>query len=129
MKRAFLLLLFAFSTSAFAQEQLTGPEIETALSGNTTIATGTTGTPWRQFFAGDGTTRYYSGSQPASLGEWRVQGDEYCSLWPPARTWDCYTVLRSDQIIIWLRDGAEPDSSILYDGDQTLGALPPGHPK
>ncbi|MEO0497547.1 MAG: hypothetical protein AAF141_09285 [Pseudomonadota bacterium] len=125
----FSIALLALSTTAFAQEPLNGDAISRAISGNTAIATGARGTPWRQFFAADGSTRYYSGSRPASLGEWRIQGDQYCSLWPPSEKWDCYDVVQKDNMIVWRRDGAEPDVSIVYEGDRTLGPLPDGHPK
>lgn len=124
-----LILLLVLSSSAMAQERLDGAAISATISGNTAIATETSGTPWRQYFAPDGTTRYYSGSRPASLGEWRVENDQYCSLWPPAKSWDCYDVVQSGNSVVWQRDGALPDVSIIYDGDQTLGPLPDGHPK
>ena len=27
-----------------------------------------------------------------SWGSWRVEGDWYCSQWPPRSDWDCYVV-------------------------------------
>jgi hypothetical protein len=41
----------------------------------------------RQDFFADGRTLY--GQQ---WGKWGVQGDRYCSLWPPVDRWDCYDV-------------------------------------
>ncbi|MEM1365635.1 MAG: hypothetical protein AAGH82_07770 [Pseudomonadota bacterium] len=127
MMRALPALLFAVCSPAFAGDRLSGPQIAEALSGNTAIATGGVGTPWRQHFAADGTTRYYSGSRPASLGAWRIEGDQYCSLWPPAKNWDCYTVLSEGEEILWHRGGAIPDRSIIYQGDRTVGPLPKRH--
>jgi hypothetical protein len=44
-----------------------------------------------QHFYASGRTLYTFGEP--SWGEWRVDAEHYCSLWPPAREWDCYTVL------------------------------------
>lgn len=43
-----------------------------------------------QNFEAGGVTVYFA-DEPSS-GEWRVDGDMYCSLWPPAAEWDCYLV-------------------------------------
>lgn len=43
-----------------------------------------------QTFYASGRTLYDAG-QP-SWGYWRVQGDLYCSQWPPSGQWDCYAV-------------------------------------
>lgn len=44
----------------------------------------------RQIFYASGKTLYEFG-QP-SWGNWRVEGNRYCSQWPPGETWDCYDV-------------------------------------
>lgn len=46
-----------------------------------------------QQFNADGSTDYDSGS--VSHGRWRVEGDLYCSVWPPSDRWACYGVERS----------------------------------
>ena len=43
-----------------------------------------------QGFAADGATAYDAGE--ISYGHWRVQGDQYCSNWPPSDRWDCFAV-------------------------------------
>lgn len=43
-----------------------------------------------QHFYASGRTRYTSSED--SWGYWRVEGDMYCSQWPPADGWACYTV-------------------------------------
>lgn len=60
-----------------------------ALSGNVVIyANGAT-----QSFAPSGDTSYDSGHlQP---GRWRIDGDQYCSVWPPSDLWACYGLERS----------------------------------
>lgn len=46
-----------------------------------------------QVFRESGATTYSVGSG-LSEGRWRVEGDEYCSNWPPAATWSCYALER-----------------------------------
>ncbi|HQY43979.1 MAG TPA: hypothetical protein PK450_07340 [Paracoccaceae bacterium] len=46
-----------------------------------------------QQFNADGGTVYDAGRP--SQGRWRVEGEEYCSLWPPSDRWSCYGVERS----------------------------------
>ncbi len=46
-----------------------------------------------QGFGADGSTDYQAGSP--SHGSWRVEGDRYCSVWPPSDHWACYGVERS----------------------------------
>jgi hypothetical protein len=71
--------------AAMAQDwtALQGDAIRTALEARVlTYADGT-----RQDFLADGRTLY--GDQ---WGKWGVQGDRYCSVWPPVDRWDCYDV-------------------------------------
>jgi hypothetical protein len=63
---------------------LTGPEITAALTAR--ILQYEDGT--RQDFMADGRTLFGEGS----WGFWRVEGDEYCSVWPPSDRWACYAV-------------------------------------
>ena len=46
-----------------------------------------------QVFRESGATTYRAGSG-LSEGRWRVEGDEYCSNWPPAASWSCYALER-----------------------------------
>lgn len=49
-----------------------------------------------QFFAVDGGTTYGpSTGQQNSAGRWRVEGDRYCSVWPPSDHWACYDMVLS----------------------------------
>lgn len=48
---------------------------------------------YTQDFYASGKTLYDSG-QP-SWGNWRGQGDQYCSEWPPQGGWDCYDLFLS----------------------------------
>lgn len=49
-----------------------------------------------QFFAADGATTYGpSVGDQNSAGRWRVEGDRYCSVWPPSDRWACYGMAQS----------------------------------
>ncbi len=70
-----------------AQEwgRLSGPEITRALTARVLgYDDGTT-----QDFLADGRTLAAGG-----WGRWRVEGDRYCSAWPPSDVWACYLVER-----------------------------------
>jgi hypothetical protein len=67
---------------------LTGPEITAALTARTL---GYEGGGTQTFFA-DGRTLYDGGGP--EWGRWRVEGDRYCSVWPPSDRWTCYGVER-----------------------------------
>lgn len=63
---------------------LSGTEIEAALDDVTVVYEGGA----VQTFYASGRTLYNAGRD--SWGSWRVQGDQYCSEWPPNAGWDCY---------------------------------------
>lgn len=44
---------------------------------------------WQDFRA-TGRTLYNAGRD--SWGYWRVQGGQYCSMWPPSDLWACYEI-------------------------------------
>ncbi|PTX56504.1 hypothetical protein C8N43_1163 [Litoreibacter ponti] len=46
----------------------------------------------RQHFYASGRTSYDSGR--TEWGYWRVEGNRYCSQWPPSDTWACFGVAR-----------------------------------
>ncbi len=74
---------------AYAQEwsKLTGAQIEEALDDTKLRYTLS-----EQVFYASGRTLYDNGRP--SWGYWRVQGDQYCSQWPPADGWACYDMDR-----------------------------------
>lgn len=63
--------------------QLNGVQIEAALDGRSLQYEAAT-----QVFYKSGKTLYDAGHP--SWGAWRIQGDRYCSEWPPNAGWDCY---------------------------------------
>ena len=86
VKIAALLAFVACPAAAEDWIALTGPEIVQALTARVL------GYPDRtlQDFKAGGQTIAGTGE-----GRWRVQGDLYCSVWPPSERWDCYDVARS----------------------------------
>jgi hypothetical protein len=69
-------------------QRLEGTKIAQALAGRSLIYEG----GQVQSFQADGTTRYDD-----EVGKWRVQGDQYCSTWPPRDSWTCYALEQSGQ--------------------------------
>ncbi|WP_298257068.1 hypothetical protein [uncultured Litoreibacter sp.] len=67
---------------------LTGAQAEMALSDRGLIYEGAT-----QHFYPSGRTLYTSGHE--TWGTWRIEGDAYCSQWPPAAGWACYKIERN----------------------------------
>ncbi len=86
--RKSLIVMLLMSQPAFAQDwaALIGDDIKTALTARVLRYDGGE----TQQFNADGTTLYES--PEVSHGQWRVQGDEYCSQWPPSDRWSCYGV-------------------------------------
>ena len=79
-------LLFTASPVA-AQEwsPLDGAGVRAALIGEKLVYE----TAW-QTFSESGKTLYNAGRD--SWGNWRIQGDQYCSQWAPNAAWACYDV-------------------------------------
>lgn len=66
---------------------MSGAEIQGALAGRVLDYASA-----HQDFRASGRTRYVAGRE--SWGYWRVEGDSYCSQWPPSDLWACYTMTR-----------------------------------
>ena len=70
-------------------QALKGAQIRAALAGRQLdYASGSV-----QDFRASGRTLYSAGAD--SWGYWRVQGDQYCSMWPPSDLWACYDLLQA----------------------------------
>lgn len=87
MIRMALALLIATPAAAEDWRALPGAEIAQALTARSLVYEGGA----TQDFRADGRTLYEAGGAP-SWGTWRVEGDRYCSQWPPRDAWDCYAV-------------------------------------
>lgn len=77
--------------------QLSAPEIEALLAGNTISGTWS-GTSYRQYFGTDGTTLYSPDGGNADEGEWRVnpETNDYESWWR-STGWTPYALVRTDE--------------------------------
>jgi hypothetical protein len=91
MRGLVLALVLASPSMVLAEDwqALTGAEISTAL---TARVLGYDGGEMQNFFA-DGRTLYeVKGGE--SWGKWKVEGDQFCSVWPPSDHWACYDLQR-----------------------------------
>ncbi|WP_298971378.1 hypothetical protein [uncultured Roseobacter sp.] len=57
---------------------------------------------WQDFRV-SGRTLYNAGAD--SWGYWRVEGDQYCSQWPPSDLWACYGMARSGDRLRFIGQG------------------------
>jgi len=90
--------LSGVSASAEGFEPLDGAGIEAALDDVTLIYDGGA----VQTFYASGRTLYNAGQD--SWGAWRVQGDQYCSEWPPNAGWDCYDMDTDGTVLRFISD-------------------------
>ena len=73
-----------------AATAIRGAEITVLLS-DVTLTGSKNGKVIQQIFQKGGLTLYLeNGAQ--SVGTWKVEGDKYCSQWPPNESWSCYEV-------------------------------------
>ena len=92
-------LLCANGAVADEWKPLNGAEITTALTARVLQYKDNA----QQDFFADGRTLYQT--RDVSWGRWRVDYDQYCSIWPPAGTWACYTVsISSDEMSVRFTD-------------------------
>ena len=103
------LFLTSLQAAVAAERTLTGPEIAPFLQGIVSM-----GENSRQTFSHDGTTSYSENGR-YSAGRWQVQGDKYCSQWPPNTAWACYNVTIDEEAgtIIW-QDGSDNPETGTY---------------
>jgi hypothetical protein len=94
-----------------AERQLKGDEIAALLS-DRTVTGGSGNEAWEQTFQKSGETIYRMAGN-ASAGSWKVQGDEYCSQWPPQETWSCYTVTAEENRITFISHSGRTYPGIL----------------
>ena len=111
MQRRFILAALsaiALTGPALAEEwpvgtvTLTAGQIETLLSGNTTVGQWS-GTGYRQFFSTSGATVYLAENAPPDRGKWRVNAetDEYESWWERSG-WAGYTIVMTTRGYAWV---------------------------
>lgn len=104
--RTSLITAFVLLASAANAEpvKLSGAEIRAALSGKTVLGN-QNGREWRQVFFKGGSTDYTQSGGAPSQGRWRVEGDQYCSVWPPSDVWACYDMAMDGDDILFIESG------------------------
>ena len=120
-RRTLFFLLTLIATPAHAADRsLTASETLKLLGGNTVLGS-SEDKPTKQYFDPNGDTLYITADGARSEGRWRMDGDTYCSNWPPAEHWTCYAV-RGDP------DAAPPTIQwIDRAGFVSAGAVTPGN--
>lgn len=104
MKYYVLLLgLYLLSSPAGAEEKkLDGPALRDLLN-DITLTSTKTGRVMEQVFQPGGVTFTVDVETKAqSQGFWRLEGDKYCSQWPPSEHWSCYEVFGNDQGVVFV---------------------------
>jgi hypothetical protein len=99
----FILLVLMSSPARADEKSLTGPEIMTALSDQTLVGADASQNI-EQIFQKSGLT-LYSSNGAQSQGFWKVDGDKYCSQWPPSENWSCYAVVQEGSLITFVSGG------------------------
>ncbi|WP_299739308.1 hypothetical protein [uncultured Roseobacter sp.] len=67
---------------------------------------------WQDFRV-SGRTLYNAGAD--SWGYWRVEGDQYCSQWPPSDLWACYGMARSGDQLRFVGQGDDITDAVYAD--------------
>ena len=94
-----IVLCMSLVSSAWAERLLSGSEVSLLLSDGTLTAN-RDGKTIKQIFQKGGMTLYIeNGAQ--SQGLWKIEGDKYCSQWPPNETWSCYAMSRDGSTVIF----------------------------
>lgn len=104
MKEIFQLLLVGLlAVPANADERpLLGAQILEQLNGKSFQQVRPTTTRHiEQIFQVGGATQFVVDGQ-YQHGLWKVEGNKYCSSWPPAEDWDCYDLLQDGTTIVFL---------------------------
>ena len=95
------LSVFAFAGVPMAAEvKMLGPEIQQALSDSVYVGA-EAAQDIEQIFQSNGLTLYKAAGNQ-SQGSWKVEGNRYCSLWPPSDYWSCYDVVVNDRVVTFI---------------------------
>jgi hypothetical protein len=104
MKMISSLLAFALlvGMAKAAEMKISGPEIEKLLIEKSYLQIKPqTQYTIEQIFLKGGITHFIVDGD-AQTGMWKVEGDKYCSAWPPSKNWDCYDILLDGSKVIFL---------------------------
>lgn len=102
MRRFALMIALLVPQMALADwVTLSGEQVRAALTGRTLAYESAT-----QDFRASGKTLYVTNGRD-SWGNWRIEGDQYCSQWPPQDLWACYGLERRGDVVRFV--GARDD--------------------
>ena len=100
MQKILLASLLFVSTAQAAEVKLNGAEIQTTINDKILYARDA-----EQIFQKSGVA-FYSAGGNQSQGNWKIEGDKYCSQWPPNQAWACYDIMRDGNMITFVsKDG------------------------
>lgn len=88
-------------------QAMTGAQITEALTDRTLHYD----SAWQEFRA-SGRTLYNAGRD--SWGYWRVEGDQYCSMWPPSDLWACYGMAHRGDRLRFIGSSADDVTEATY---------------
>lgn len=97
---ALMIILLAGQAGAETWQPMTDLEIRKALEGRVLQYENA----WQDFRT-SGRTLYNAGRD--SWGYWRVEGDRYCSQWPPQDLWACYRMDRKGEILRFVGENGD----------------------
>ena len=108
MKKILLASLLMICNAHAAEKKLSGAEMQSVLSDKILYAKGN-----EQIFQKSGVTFYASGGNQ-SQGNWKIDGEKYCSQWPPNQAWACYGMTQDDNKITFIsKDGDRTEMSVV----------------
>ena len=110
-------VLMAAAPAGAEPVKLSGTEIRELLTGNT-VHGDWSGHEYWSYFAPDGSTTFLPAGSDPYLGNWAVDGSQYCSSWSNGDS-GCYDIYKDGDKIIWEtpEDRKRYDSQLLS-GDQ-----------
>jgi hypothetical protein len=107
MHKILLASLLLISSAQAAETKLTGAAMQSIFSDKILY-----GKDVEQIFQKSGVTFYLSGGSQ-SQGNWKIDGEKYCSQWPPNEAWACYDMTQDGNKITFIsKDGNRTEMSI-----------------
>jgi hypothetical protein len=107
MKKLLLISLLLISSAKAGETKLTGAEMQAILYDKILY-----GKDVEQIFQKSGAT-FYSAGGSQSQGNWKIEGEKYCSQWPPNEAWACYDITQDgDRITFISKDGNRTEMSL-----------------
>lgn len=120
MQLACICALVLSAGAAHAQSiKLATHEITVLLSGNTAVGKWD-GISYRQYFDPDGTTIYAQDGARSARGQWRVEGDEYQSIWPNDPEWEGWFVMEYAGDWFWVSKTTPPTPFKIVIGEKLI---------